>query len=448
MKTGSLMLMAAVMSLSPVLYGQATPTAEATLSTGGTSLTPSLGKAISDGEIHYSLSAGEIFSHGAFYGPGTTYTTNLSGAVGFSSRSERQPFSMLISSGLLLTPNGAPTVQTYQNAMVSQMFSTHRWIFGVNDSVSFLPQSPTTGYSGVAGVGDVGTIQGPAQGPAGGILTNYGKRVSNSLAGSVERMLTASTSVSGMANWTIFRFLDGPGLDTDGISSSVSLNHRLSGRTTVSGSAAYSIYTYGQYTSSDPLNLSGVSIQTRGLSLSFTRLMTHTITLTASGGPQSISSSDKVLIPSTTTGAGSIGLSYVHKLWSASLNYSRGFNGGSGVQQGAISDNVGGSVSRPFGRDWAASVMGSYSHNSAVVASQFNHLLGISQNYNSVFGGVQTTRRLTQHVSGYFSYTVTAQTGSSSNPVSAVPTVFNGVGHVISLGVSWAPRSTTVGQLF
>ncbi|HEX7158546.1 MAG TPA: hypothetical protein VF214_06015 [Edaphobacter sp.] len=446
MKTGFLMMVTAVLSLSPALYGQAAPTAEATVGSG-TSLTPSLGKSISDGEIHYSVSAGETISHGFFSNQGTYSSTNLSGAVGFSSRSERRPFSMMISSGLLLTSQSGSTVQTYQNASVSQTFITHRWVFGLSDSVSYLPQSPTTGYSGVAGVGDVGTIQGPAQGPAGGILTESGRRVSNSLGGSVERMLTASTSVSGSAEWRILRCIDGAGLETDGITSDVSLNHRLSGRTTVSGSATYGIFTYGQYAALNPLGLSDVSIETRGLSLSFTRLMTHTISLFASGGPLAISSSNKILIPSTTTGAGSVGVSYFHKLTTVSLSYSRGFSGGSGVQQGAITDNVSGSVSRTYGRVWATSVMGSYTHSSGLVADQINQLLGVSHTYNSVFAGVQVSRSLTQHLSGYFSYTVNAQTGST-HAVTAVPNVFTGVGNAISFGVTWAPRSTTVGQLF
>src|SRR5215469_9925615 len=193
-----LLMFTAVLSLYQAMYSQATPAGVATSTSFVSSVVPTLGSALGDGEVHYSLSAGEVIQHGLYSGSGTDFSTNLSGSVGYSRSSERAPFSMLFSGGLLLTTQSQATVQTYQNASVSQSFAINsRTNFFVSDSVSYIPQSPTTGYSGIAGVGDLGTIQGPAQGPAGGILTNYGRRVSNSLDGGLERRFTASTSVSG-----------------------------------------------------------------------------------------------------------------------------------------------------------------------------------------------------------------------------------------------------------
>jgi hypothetical protein len=118
------------------------------------------------------------------------------------------------------------------------------------------------------------------------------------------------------------------------------------------------------------------------------------------------------------------------------------------VQLGSISDGASGTLSHPFNRDWAMSVMGTYTHSSGLIRSPLaNQLLGISQTYNSVFAGVQATRRLTGHTSVYFGYTVTSQT-ASGNGVTTSPNVFSGTGNIFSVGISWAPRSTTVGQLF
>jgi hypothetical protein len=454
MKNGFLML-TALFSLSPAMFGQAAPAGVATNASSGSSLVPSLGGVITDGTVHYSLSAGEIIQHGLFSGSGNYYSTNLSGTAGYVSPSERYPFSMLYSGGLLLTTQNQATVQTYQNASISQEFvMTPHWSFGVADSVSYLPQSPTTGYSGIAGVGDIGPIQGPAQGPAGGILTNYGNRVSNSASGNIERKLTASTSVSGLADWDILRFVDGNGLDTTGISGTAALNHRLNGRTSISGNVMYSIFTYGSYgaftygsygAASDPLGLSNLSIQTRGANLVVTRLLSRNFSLTASGGPQLINSSNSKLVPPRTTGAGAVSLTYVHKITSVSVSYNRGASGGSGVQQGSLSDSVTGSVSHSYGRDWQASVSGSYSHSDALITNQqLNQFLGVNGTYNSVFGGVQVSHRLSQSTSAYASYTAQEQSGSYSSVSS--PNVFSGISNIFSIGITWAPRSTRLGQ--
>lgn len=445
MKTGFLMI-TALMSLSSAMYGQAAPTAVAGNGSGSaTSLAPSPGGLKTDGTIHYSLSASEIFQHGLFSGPGTYYTTSLSGSAGYVSESQRLPFSMLYAGGLLLTTQSQSTVQTFQNLALSQEFVTPRWVFGVSDSVSYLPQSPTTGYSGISGTGDLGPIQGPSQGPAGGILTNYGNRVSNSLDGNLERKLTASTSVSGSADWSILRFINNTGLDTTSISGTAGLNHRLDGRTTISGTAVYSIFTYGSYGAiSDELGLSGLSFQTRGLNLSVQRLVSHNLSVSVSAGPQLISSSNSLLIPKRTTVAATVGATYTHRLSTFSLSYNRGANGGSGVQQGSLMDSVVGSYTHSYGRDWQMAVTGSYANSEALITNQqVNEALGVNGTYNSVYGGVQVSRRLSVHASAYASYTAVEQSNTSS---ASVPSVYSGVGSIFAIGVTWTPRSTRLGQ--
>ncbi len=441
------LMFTAALSLCPAMYGQAAPAGVATNTSFVSSVVPSMESVLGDGEVHYSLSAGEVIQHGLYSGSGTNFSTNLSGSVGFSRPSERAPFSLLYSGGLLLTNQSQATVQTYQNASLSQTLAlTSRMNFFVSDSVSFIPQSPTTGYSGVAGTGDLGPIQGPAQGPAGGILTNYGRRISNSLNGGLERRFTAATSVSGSAGWDILRFVDGIGVDTTDLSGNVSLNHRLNGRTSISGNVTYSIFTYGSYGAlSDPLGLSNLSIQARGANVTVTRLLTRTLSLSASGGPQFINSSNSTLVPAKTTGAGSVSLNYSHKITSASVSYVRGASGGSGVQQGSLSDSVAVTVSRSYGRDWQGGLMGNYTHSEALITNQqLNQFLGVSGTYNSVFGGVQVSRRLGLHSSAYASYTLQHQS-SGSNPTSS-PYVFNGTANIFSIGISWTPRSTRLGQ--
>ncbi len=67
------------------------------------------------------------------------------------------------------------------------------------------------------------------------MLTNNSTSISNSLSGSVERRITGRTSLSGSSAWTILRFPDTNGLDNTQISANLGLNHRLDARDTISG---------------------------------------------------------------------------------------------------------------------------------------------------------------------------------------------------------------------
>jgi hypothetical protein len=446
MKAG--FLITALVSLSSAMYGQAAPAGEVTSTSFGASFVPGLTSAIADGIVHYSLSASEIVNHQAYTGSGTYSSTNLSGNVGYQGSSERLPFSLLYGGGVLFNggDGGGEYTQTYQNVVVSQGFNTARWNFNVSDAVSFLPSSPTTGYSGVAGTGDLGNNQGPSSGPAGGILSNSGKLVANALTGTVSRRITAATWVSGTAGWDILRFIDGTGLDTTSTSGSVGLNHRIDARTTVSANAVYSIYTYGTFPGIEPSGLEGISIQTRGLNVVFQRTLTHNLSASVSVGPQLSSSSNGAFIPSTSTVAVAASVGYVYRQSSFFASYNRGINGGSGVQQGTLSNSFSGGASHTFGRDWQGSLTGTYTRSTALVANaESAALLGISKEYDTFFGGVQVNRRLTVHTSAYASYTVVHQSGSGFT-ASTAPNVYTGTGQIFGIGIVWTPQSTRLGQ--
>src|SRR6185312_5226500 len=139
--------------------------------------------------------------------------------------------------------------------------------------------------------------------------------VSNALTGSVSRRVTPLTSVSGSGSWSILRYPDGTGLENTQVSGQLGVSHQLDRRDTVSGSATYSTFSYG----------AGIdlSIQTEGVNVAFSRVLSHTLSVSASAGPMWISSSNKALIPSNLTVASNFNLSYAGETTSAALSYSR-----------------------------------------------------------------------------------------------------------------------------
>jgi hypothetical protein len=298
--------------------------------------------------------------------------------------------------------------------------------------------------SGIPGVGDLGAfpVQGPVAGPAGGIFSAAGNRISNALSGSVERELGKATSISGSGSWTKLHFLsDNDSLDNSQISGVVALNRRLDARSSASLNAVYSTFSYGntQTANSQP------DIETRGINASYQRVLTRTLSASVSAGPQWISSSNSILIPSSINVAISAGLSYQRGFTSASVGYSRGVNGGSGVLPGAISDSFNGSMGHTFGHNWVGSLNVGYTH-SAGLTQFFNgtSVVPLNEVFDSVFGGVQVTRRISLHFSGYASYE--AQNQLQNNNIISVPNALNGTSQTFGIGITFTPRSTRLGQ--
>src|SRR5579875_486655 len=107
------------------------------------------------GSLSYALNGSELISNGFFNNSGVSYSTNISGDVAYVSKSQFHPFSAVYDGGILIADSGQPTT-FYQSLSFSQVLSTKNWNIVLADSVSYLPESPVAGLSGIPGVGDVG----------------------------------------------------------------------------------------------------------------------------------------------------------------------------------------------------------------------------------------------------------------------------------------------------
>ena len=63
--------------------------------------------------------------------------------------------------------------------------------------------------------------------------------------------------------------------------------------------------------------------------------------------------------------------------------------------------------------------------------------------FDTVYGGVQVSRRINNSFSGYLSYT--AQNQSSSNAFAAL-NAYSGTSQTFGIGITFTPRSTRLGQ--
>ena len=152
-------------------------------------------------------------------------------------------------------------------------------------------------------------------------------------------------------------------------------------------------------------------------------------------------------MPSRLNTAATAGLSYQRGFTSASLTYSRGANGGSGVLPGAVGNSVSGSLGHTYGRSWVASVSAAYTHSAGLTEiTNGGTIAPTNLVYNTFFGGAQLTRRLSTHFSAYASYGAQDQSNNtgfvSTTPLNAL----NGTSQTLGIGVTFTPRSTRLGQ--
>ena len=415
-----------VMPCARTALAQALPTAEAAPISTGFAL-PS-----AQGSLRYSVSANESISHG-YYASGTNAGTGVAGNLAFISPSPLYPTSMIFSGGDSWSSTGGPSTY-FLNFGLSQVVTTRYWNFVFSDSVSYSPETPSVGLSGVPGTGDAGLT--PIQvgtDTSQGVLTNYSARVGNSVSVGAGLHLSAKTSLQFAGTYSSLYFLQySPGAtNTSSESGSVSLTHRLDARSITGGSYGYSQFSYGA---------NNTKVISQSVSLQYSHQFTRQFSISASAGPQWSSSTGTSSFVSTPVSlAVSASANYGAQFASYGLSYSRGTNSGSGIIEGAESDSISFHASRTFDRVWNTSGSASYSRTTALQSN-----IGSSAfSPQTIVGAVQLSRAIARNLSSYASYTLEDQTTVGA---AAGTAVFSGLFQVAAFGLSFSPSAIHLGS--
>ena len=378
------------------------------------------------GTLSYSLSASEsvLFGYNGQPGSGANAYTNFSGNLAYLSQSTTKPTSIVYSGGYLLGTSNQRS-DPFQNLSLSQSFRSKSWNLALVDSVSYLPETPSAGLSGIPGVGDLGITPAPVTTSNGlGILTTYNTQVSNVAGATLTRFLTGSTSVTGTGSYSIQRFTgDGVGLDSNQTSATASVQHRIDARDSFGVGYTYSKSTYQN---------SVLSFYTQGGFLQYTREFTRRLTASVSAGPQYVGSGNNTISAPSTNLQASATVNYELRRFHTSVLYSRGVNNGSGVLLGARSDSLDATISGRLNRVLGASALVGYNHSTSLASPYYPSF----SNQGIVASG-QLSRSLGRFFSVFGSYTIERQGISGT---SAVPNAFNGLSQIASFGITYSPR--------
>lgn len=423
--------------VAPVLLGGVPGQAQA-IPADATTTAPGIGFSLPrvGGSLSYALSASELITTG-YYGGGVSVGTNFAGDLAYLGKSQRHPFSAVYSGGVLVSNSNQPTT-VYQSLAFSQLFTTKHWNFALADIVSYLPQGPLGGLSGIPGVGDLGVDPVAVVPSAGiGILTTYGPRVSNTTSGTASRQLTSRISTQATGYYSIQRFIGDNanlGLNSSTLGASGGVSYQFSARDTLTGSYNYSHFGY-----------SGLpyAFTTQGATADFSRKWSPRLMTDVYAGPQIISgSNNNVLLTGTSTQiAAGASASYLSRTTTYSLSYSRGANNGSGVIPGAFSDSITATARRQFSRDWMVSGTVGFSRTSSLP-----NLRVLSYSGNAVSFGAQASRRFGRSFSGFATYNLQDQQNSASSSVLGAYNAYHGVYNNFGIGITYSPRNILLGR--
>ena len=377
------------------------------------------------GTLNTSVSASQRIVRGYNGISGAVYFTDISGNAGYISQSVAHPFSMIYGGGYMFSTTNQPS-SFFHSLALSQVLTLPRWSFVIADDVAYLPQSPVGGFSGVAGLGVLG-INPIQPGGGNGLQSNYGPRVTNTVSGSVIRLLTPRTSVAGNGLFDLIRFPSSVnGIETTGEQGGATLTHHTDARTTVTGQYDFNRLEYPQY---------GLKFHAHTLLLGVSRQWTQNWITSAGAGP---------LFTTDLSGKSSVNYSvngkaaYDTPRYQSDLSFVRAVSSGSGVTTASVSNHASALVTRQFDPFTSLSLSLNYNHLQTLPSK-----LALQYSTSNVIGSAQFTRAISRKLSAYVSYSGQHQTVDQST---FFVNALQGTTQTFAFGLTYSPRPILFGS--
>lgn len=420
-----------ILLMARAARGQALPAAEASPISTGFELP------LTAGTLQYGVTASESLIWGYYGNSGIAESTSISGDLGYISHSSRDPFSAVIAGGHGWSTSSEPSY-SFLTLGLSQVVGVGRWNFVLSDNLSYMPETATTGLSGIAGVGDLGVNPVQVGTDIGqGVLTNYSSRIDDTATVAIQRQLTGKTSLNGSGAYSVNQFVgnsSGPGLDYSSESGQGGITHQFSVRDTVGGNYSYSVVNY----TGNAYGVAAPGLSTQTASMQFTHQFTRKLGLNASAGPQWTTLD---FAPPTTILNWFADLAVAYKAKSSTMqaSYVRSTNAGYGVIGGGLSDAASLSFGGKFFRVWNSALFVAYTRASSLPVARIP-----PYSFNTAIAGFQASRALAHSFSVYGSYTLEEQ--STQGSASSAVDVFSGTTQVLGFGLTYSPTPIHFGS--
>ena len=336
-------------------------------------------------------------------------TSNVSATLDYANRQQRYPFTMEYGGGYTwtLTGPGYLTGQ-FHRLLLTQGVDSRRSKLMLKDDVSYLPQAPTTGFSGIPGTGEIIGVPNPSPSTTQTILTINTHVVDNMASAQFDRTISYATTLGVTGAFDLLRYPDNNGLNINTANAGARLVRRLSGRTTLAGRGSFTQYSYPD---------ASLSINTITEDLGIQHKWTRNLTTDITGGPQELGSNKSAIVPSSLRY--SVDASVNYKLHYTAFNaaYTHGTNGGSGYMLGGTADVASVNFTHQFNPSTLLGLTAGYNRTASL-----NSINGVT---NAEFGGAQVTWRLGNNLILFANYTAQNQTSTAALPGNTLDQMIN-----------------------
>lgn len=317
----------------------------------------------------------------------------------------------------------------------TQTFNWQRWQLTILDQFSYLPTSQFgfgagTGLS-IPGVGGslAPGLPGLQPGLSSGqtVFTSTGPQYNNSFATQVNYMLTSRSSITIGGVYGILRFTEPGSVESDTALLNAGYNYQITRADTVG--LVYRFATY--HFLGNPQAIGDHVAQ-----IAYGRKLTGRLALQLSGGVDV--PSFRVTVGTRrqqVNGAGSANLNYAFARGSASLGYSHGTTGGSGVFAGATTDGIQTSVRRQLTRVWSGNASSGFARNRDLGTLRSTP----GRTYNTLYVGAGASRPMGRNANFSLAYTAYIET-SNQSICTGTTCQTNYTTHQIDVGFSWHAR--------
>lgn len=360
------------------------------------------GLPIPTGNLRYSIRYAQTVQFGGTLGD--WQTSVLSGSLNFATPNQRHPLSLDYGGGYNWASFGPGYgVGSFQHLSLSQAINWRTWNVSASDDVSYTPEAPTFGFTGIPGVGEPISSPGiAAPGSTLSILTLNTHVVNNTTSGEITHNLNYALILNLGGSYNLFRFPDGNGTSTNTASANGGLSWRLNARNSLVSNYGFSQFSFPDF---------AFSFQNQSAYFGMKRLWSRKISTNLSVGPQWTSSSSPATVPSSTGVTARARVTYHFGASNAYLTYYRGINGGSGYLIGAQTNNASAGYSRQFGQWLNVGFTASYYRTAGLRGR------GVT---TARYGGAEVTRRLGRYLTMFANYSAITQTSSALLPSNAL----------------------------
>lgn len=386
------------------------------------------GAAVGNADLRYSFRYSQSANFGG--GLGDWQSISPSAELGYSNGNSKHLFSLDYTGGYNSTVDGPSYgAGMFQRLLLSQGLVWPKWNVRVSDNVSYYRETPTTGFSGIPGIGEPIGVSNPTPPSSQSILTLNTDAVENTVSGGLNHILNFATSLSFGGSSDLLRFPNGNGLNTNSQIANGGLSFRIDARSSLSARYLFSQFSYPDY---------NYAYKTNSAMFGYQHAWTRSLASSVSIGPEWIGGANDNLIsiPSSTAISVQASVNYQRRSVSSALSYSRATTGGSGYLYGAETDTVVANFSEDFDKNLTLGLTGGYMRNSELGTTGVGS--GLTGTFDSEFAGVQASRKVGRFLSCFANYTATDQSYPGSLPVN----VLNELWQSVSFGLVYSRETS------